>query len=369
MLGSILCLALLPAVLGVSKEAVPPGVAAAPPTTRYAALPMRNLPGDQAGMESILHALQASLEERGASFVPADELEGVLRTRRIRYTNSVSAEAADTLRRETGAEYILLGTLLAFDREPTPRISVALRLIEARTGQRAQSCIVSLRGEDFAGLLGIGRITDVDELVLEIAGRVLDMFTDEGAPRLDYLPDGPPRRSTPASSLSRFVREGFDPEVIERLGVLPLSNRTNRQEVGQIFSDILAHECFRSAGIQIVEQSELRAAMIRMRIRSVEGVDLALLAALGRDLNTRYFALGSIDTYAEEAFIRGERSPEIEAFVRIIDVQEGRMVAAAGVHRAGVDYERWLGLGIVRDPVSLTERVAGEILAAIGIGK
>ena len=331
----------------------------------FAALPFRDLAGDPELVSGLLGSVRADLEGRGARFVPEDEVEAFLRARRIRYTESISVEDARAIGEATGARFLLLGSTLASERSPVPRIAVALRVVDARTGGRMQSQLVALRGDEFAGLLGIGAIEDHGELALEVAERLLDRFDGEGHP----LPPGR-RGASPGwgegTLLSTFVDGAFDPGSVERIAVLPFHDRTEGADAGLLFAELLSHRWFASAGVEVIEQSELRAAMRRERVRSVDGLDLAVLREVGRGLDTRYFVLGSVDRFQDQVFVEGARLPELEVTMRVVDVEQGRAVAATGVRTRGDDYHVLLGLGTVSDPIALADRAAREMIAAVG---
>jgi TolB-like protein len=328
----------------------------------YAAFPPRNLTPEPGVGRQLLDGVQASLAARGASFVPTEDLELILRSEKIRYTDSVSVEAAKRIGETTGADHILLASVLVWELAPEPRIAVVLRVIDARTGQRVQSAAASLLGADFEGMLGLGAIETTQELEREILARVLDVFAADGSP-LDWsLADD---ADAPSDALSFYVREGFDPSALETVAVMPLSNRSDDPDAGLLFSDLLTHECFRSAGVNVVERSELLAAMYRERVRSVATVDLETLARIGHSVGTRYFVMGSVERFGDEVWVNREFFPVVEAMVRVVDVESGRIVIAGAVRRRGDHYHRGFGLGMVRDATSLALMTARELVALL----
>jgi TolB-like protein len=330
--------------------------------TLYAAFPPRNLTPEAGVGRQLLEGVQASLSARGAGFVPVEDLEVILRSRRIRYTDSVSVEAAKAIGESTGADHILLASVMVWDLHPAPRIAVVLRVIDTRTGLRVQSAAASLLGEDFEGLLGLGAIETTQELEREVLARVLDVFDADGSPLAWSASEDV---DAPSDALSFYVRPGFDPSALERVAVMPLSNRSNDPAAGLRFSDLLTHEWFRSAGVDVVERSELLAAMYRERVRSVGTVDLDTLARIGRSVGTRYFVMGSVERYGDEVWVNQEFFPLVEATARVVDVDSGQTVVAAAVQRRGDHYHRGFGLGMVRDPTSLALKTARELIALL----
>lgn len=343
-------------------------VAAAPQEqgARFALLPLRNLSDDADAPYALFARVRGELELRGASFVPEGELEGELRRRRVRYTDSVSAADVRAIADATGAEYVLAGTLIDYEPGLLPRVSLALRAIDARTGQRSASSVVTLRGEDFEGLLGLGRIEDEAELVSVAIDELLADFGSGGAPvQPAPRPDLRERTGHPKGGWG-FMVPDFDPAAVESVAVLPLNNRSMEGEGATVFAELLGDAWFGGTGVQVVEPGEVRAALVALKVRSMDFVDLQMLAELGRTVGTRWFALGSIERFGDEVIVGTLRYPEVEATIELLDVESGRIVAASGVRRRGDHYETVLGLGAVRNSIELAQRAAREIVAALG---
>lgn len=329
---------------------------------RYAELPLRNLSGDREAEELITGRLRAALRSRGAEFVDPAAVESLLVSHRIRYTDSLSADEARMIQQATGAQHLIAGVLLEFVRGSKPRIAAGLRVLGAGTGAREQSVVVSLRGEDSRAWLGLGAIEDADVLADSVVERLLEAF----------LPDGSVK---PEPSHARYTTEAVDEagprrerllgENAGRLAVMPFVNRSTRPEAGVQFGEILANEWFHERGVEIVEASELRAAMVREKIRYMHDLDLAALAAIARSAGVRYFALGSVENYGEEEQVVDVRFPVIEATVRLLDAQTGLVVASAAVRSRGDDRRQPLGFGLVHDPIALAQLAARKLVRTL----
>lgn len=361
--------ALLPGLLVLAaQETSPPSPSAqAPrPGARYALIPPRNLTGAGEATAQFVDRLVRELDSRGASFVPPIELDLALRERRVRYTDSLSGLDLTALAERTGASHTLLATIFDFASGNEPRLAFSLRVLDNADGRRTLSRAIALRGVDFEGLLGLGRIEDVGVLADEAVARLLDDFDATGAPRTALA--GMPARSRPEPPDGGFgfTRADFDPSTVERIAVLPFANRSRNLDAPAQLVEFLGDAWFREAGVQVVELSDLRAALRARKVRSLQFVDLQELAELGRAMGVRYFALGAIERYGDDVMVDDERFPEFEASVQIVDVERARIVAAAAVTRRGSDYRTLLGLGAVRDPTELALRAARELVLALG---
>ena len=355
-------LALLP-VLACSALAQGGARAPAAPaqaTVRYAMLPLRNLSADPSGAVELETRMRAGLAARGAAFVPAAELDRVLIDRRVRYTDSLSAEDARALRAATGADFGLAGVVFDCARGTEPRIAASLRVIDLVSGERVQSAFFTQRGVDARGLLGLGAIEDASELESRAVERLLAAFRDRGGPLV-----------LPAVAEAARARHANPPRAAApsalRIAVLPFLNRSTRPEAGASFAELLAHAWFRARGAQIVEAGELRAALRRARIRTLNEVDAATMASIGELLDVRWFALGSVDRFGEETVVRDRRYPEVEVHVRLVDARTGLVTASRSVRLRGDASEGLLRLGAEHDVLQLARDVARELVLALEV--
>lgn len=315
----------------------------------YAVLPLRNLTADASGGRDLLDAIERELALRGARFVPDEALEAVLRPRRVRYTDSLCVADARAVGEATGARYALAGAVLDLARGSEPRVGLALRVIDLQSGERVQSAFVSLRGVDSRGLLGLGGIDDAQKLVEAATARIGETFGPEGGPQAP-----PPRRRAQAS--------------LDRIALLPFVNRSTRTDGGSTFAEILSHTWFQETGVSVVEASELRSALVQARIRSLQEMDRASLATIGKRLGVRWFVLGSVDRFGEEVQVRDQRYPEVEATVRVVEAETGLVVRSRHVRLRGDDGETLLRLGVERDALRLAADAARELVRELDQG-
>ncbi len=343
--GLVLAVRAEPTAVAEGRVPATAGIVSAPARANavYAVLPLRNLGSDAEAARELRDGLTQLLAKRGARIVADDALEAVLRARRVRYTDSLSVADARAVGEATGARYALAGVLFDFARGPEPRVSASLRVIDLSTGERVQSAFVSLRGEDSRGLLGLGAIEDAHELV----GLAVSRFART------FGPDGDPAALEAAGHAER----AFD-----KIALLPFVNRSSRTDAGTTFSEILGHAWFQETGVRTIEMSELRSALVRARIRSLQETDRASMASIGRELDARWFVLGSVDRFGEEVQVRDQRYPVIEATVRVVDARTGLVARSRQVRLRGDDGETVLRLGVEHDPLRLAEDAARELV-------
>ena len=339
----------------------------APP--RYAILPLRNLTADQ-DLPGLLNGrLRQVLEARGAEFVPGDQLEEILAARRIRYIDTISPASARAIAEETGATHLLLGTLIANEPAFPPRIALSSRVLEVEHGRCLQSALVSLSGDDFTGLLGLGTIEDVDALAWEVVARTVDMFDQRGWPlplevdakQLVYALPGP------GHTQMRFVDPSLELGPGTRVVVLPFVNRSAYPQVGLLYVDVLAHAWQHALGVETLETAELLDALRRAGVRSLTDLDPAVLDEIVASVGARYTVHGTVERFEPEVPVFDDVYPELEIWLRLEDSATGAFVGGVGLRHRGDDFHRMLGLGSERDPVRLGVITARGLLATLSI--
>jgi TolB-like protein len=329
---------------GEASVAVRAAVLPARHSALYALLPLRNHSGDAAGPAELLQRLRVELEARGAACVPEAEVERLLQARRVRYTDSLSVDDLRAVQQQLGASHVLVGTLFDFDRSAAPRVAAGLRVLDTATGLRVQSALASLRGADFRAWLGRGAITDIGALEERVVERLLEAFDERGAPHV---------RAAASSGIARVA-------------VLPFGNRSTRVSAGAAMAEILSHEWFQESGVEIVELSELRSALVRAKIRTLQEADAATLASIGSALDVRYFVLGNVDRLGEEVIVHNQPFPVLDVSLRIVDAHTGQIQRTASLQLCGAEFETLLGLGAVRDAFELTRRGARRLCVDLG---
>lgn len=334
-----------PAVAPGSAGVAPQPCAAAHAAPLYALLPLRNQSGDAQAPAELAQLLREQLGARGASFVPQEALEQLLEAQRVRYTDSLSVAELAAVRAELGASHVLVGTLFDFERGLEPRVAASLRVLDTASGRRVRSALASLRGADFRGWLGLGAIESIEPLERLCVQRLLEPFDEAGAPRMRAADEGAPA---------------------QRIAVLPFVNRSTRASAGANLAEILSHEWFEQCGIDIVEPSELRAALVRARIRTLLETDAQTLASVGRALGVECLALGSVDRLGEDELVHGQRYPSLDLALRIVDARTGLIRRSLSLQRCGAEDETVLGLGAVHDPLELASRGMRRLASELG---
>ncbi|HET9555274.1 MAG TPA: hypothetical protein VFP50_20075, partial [Anaeromyxobacteraceae bacterium] len=153
------------------------------------------------------------------------------------------------------------------------------------------------------------------------------------------------------------------PPAPRRIAVLPLQNLTDVRDAPRVLDAALQQRLAERADLVPVEPAELRAALVRGKLRAPAQLSPEQLRRLGGLLGTSLFLRGTIFAYGASADAVGGL-PEVELYLTLVDVESGRTLWSGLHRRSGLDAEGLLRLGAIRDPATLSSRVVAELLEA-----
>lgn len=154
-----------------------------------AVMPFGSWIGENASID-IDEYLTAGLARLGFSMVPAAELEDFLVSRRIRRPDFLDRMAIRGMGTNLRADALLMGyaDILADDKDV--QVSLNAQLVDCHEVAVIWANAVAVAGSDFETVLGLGRITDVTELLHIAVNRLLERVphtaTLEGAAASPY---------------------------------------------------------------------------------------------------------------------------------------------------------------------------------------
>ena len=140
--------------------------------------------------ETATEVTRALLDRHGAELVSAGCVIGVLR-RQPSYTwGGVDAAALEALRATCGARWVVTGQVESFEiggseREPEPRVALALRLLDTETGRIVALGGLERRGWDHQSVFRLGRIYTRGQLAERMVETLLRRLLVEAANRRD----------------------------------------------------------------------------------------------------------------------------------------------------------------------------------------
>ncbi len=283
---------------------------------------LANFSGDGQAIKIVLPLLLLRLENCDVVSIRPENLRPTLRKYRIRSMGRMSAEDAHLLQQETGAEYILLGSVNTFETEILSRVSLSFRLVHISTMRIVWAMSDAAVGREFSRAFGVREVLDMEDMAWRVIDRI---FTD-----FDKRRPGLPSKiyATPKA----------------KIAVVPFDNTTGNRFAGEVVSDMVLSGLVQK-GFAVVEPGNVNELLVKNHIESRGEIDLPTLAKVYSDFGVDWVVTGSVLQFSQA---RGESvasQPEFEFGARLIDAATGRIVATYNDARGGNDSETIFGMG------------------------
>ncbi|NJC88474.1 MAG: hypothetical protein FIB02_08085 [Desulfuromonas sp.] len=278
--------------------------------SRYAVLPTENLSDRTAPLVEIHDRLVRTMAAAGLQVLADDTLEEFMRKHRVRHVGGIAPETSQQLQEELGVDGVVISTLETWQDAVPPRVALIARVVA--TGREPEILwidSVGLAGDEAPGLLGLGRVNDVrqllgnglDQLVASFQRYLAGSFpsyrhtADRQGVRL-LNGDGKTADAATGAVGSRlqpqvtFRAATFDPEREYRVALVPLLNASTRKHAGTIVTLHLLKQLNRYENLRVYEPGWVRDILLRYRMIMQAGPSLAaadILASekiLGADL-------------------------------------------------------------------------------------
>ncbi len=269
----------------------------------YAILPIENLSDSKAPMAEIHDGLVRTWTEAGFQVLAAKSLEGFMRKHRMRYVGGLNSEDSAQLHDELGVDGVVITALETWHEAVPPRVTLITRVVSTgRDPEILWMDSVGLAGDAAPGLLGLGRVNDVRQLLDSGMERLIGSFQAYLAgrsPRYRHAADGQGLRllngatGTADGGLGP-VKKGlrpqltfrsplFDPAREYRVALVPLLNVNARKHAASIVSLHLVKQLNRYENLRIYEPGRIRDILLRYRMIMRSGPSLAAADVLAAD--------------------------------------------------------------------------------------
>jgi len=340
-----------------------------------AVLPVDNLTGTRAPLESVEAILRAHLDRRGFRIVDDRTLARVMKRYRVRDTGSLNSRVSGAIKEETGAAGVLVTSLGVFSDEQSPRISLLSRLVVGGDHPEiAWMDGVGLAGNGHFGMLELGRIEEIDDL-LEVAARCLveslaiSFFgTETPEPsktrnafnECDSRGDvvySPPE----AKGKKRFrPRNVFGSPIVDAnrrysMAVIPFLNLSQRKNAGKILELHFVNQLLRNESLTVVEPGLVREELLAHRVVMEAGPSLANAEILSNDesLGVDLVFSGVVFDYQDAVGI-----PKVDFSVTVIDKENHKVVWSSRSHGTGEEGVFFFDMGMVHTAHQLASEMA-----------
>lgn len=301
----------------------------------------------------VAEALSLAVAAVGYETVTGDDVSAFLRSRRIRYLDSLAPAEQLEVVKTFGVDAVLAGTVLAWD----PRTAARDPLVSVRTtlvapgGELLWTNVTTLTGAGQEGAFGRGRVEAIDALVRLAVRDIAQAFPPELARvRIDHAAS---RWKRPRVFRDRTFLQGE-----RRIAILPLDNATPDPVAARVLDAVLRHRFGERRGVEVVPAGELRGAIVEKILQPPANMPLSQLRQLGQALNVHHFLAGAIFEYGT-----GTRGAVVELSLSLVDVDTGAVVWSALHRRTARDYDRPFA-GREPELVEVADRMVAELADA-----
>jgi len=309
-------------------------------------MPLDNVSGEQAVPVDLQPLIVKEVEAKGWHVAGGEDIEALLEQQRVRYLDSLDKNVRDSILAKSGASAILMVTVYKFAQSRNSTVALSGHLIDS-DGTITWADIAGVAASDTERALGFGRKDDVVDIAAQAVNDLMREFPSGGqAPRLSRAKSG--------KRVVSYVSPDLDRN--QPIAVLPFDNDTKVSDASRILADSFALR-LAGAGFQVVDPAVLRAAALQAGVsfHAISSQDLAVLAKI---IGTPLFLRGTIYSYVETG-----TTPSIDVEATLVDASVGKVLWAAQNNRNGADYVGFLMLGAISNSISLTDRVAAEMVA------
>jgi TolB-like protein len=294
---------------------------------------------------------------------------------RVRNTGSLNSRVSGALAEETGAAGVLLTSLEVFYSGQFPRISLFSRLVVG--GDRPEIAWmdgVGLAGEGHPGLLALGRVTEIDDLLKRASGCLVDSLAialfETAVPDSSGIRTGFNRCNSRGDIVysqpeveekKRFrPRMAFgspisDPDSRYSVAVIPFLNLSQRKSAGRILELHFVNQLFRNDSLSVVEPGLVRKELLEHRVVMAAGPSLENAEVLSSDdsLGVDLVLSGVVFDYQDAVGI-----PKVDFSVTMIEKESRRVVWSSRSHSTGEDGVLFFDLGMVHTTHQLASEMA-----------
>jgi hypothetical protein len=268
------------------------------PAEKIALLPFDNFSGDSSAVDNVMPVLADWLEQSGFTVVGWDVINDFMCEQRVRSTGHISQSLARKLKERYNVSSVLVGAIISHSDAENPNFSITARLIDSSAGSIIWADYASATGEDFMGILGLGRINSVYPLISRVIDRLFLSF----------------------STVPSFK----ETEPSHRVAVMPFQNNSKLYNVGKIAMYMFLAELVKSRHFTPIEYGNVLESIVDNRIRYKGELDFDNIRGLSSLLGVDAILVGTVEIYNDGK--ETQSPPESSINARLLDVRNNKIL-------------------------------------------
>ncbi len=304
---------------------------------KIALLPFDNFSGDNHAPDNVMPVLRHRLEQKGISVVTWDTVGDFFCERRVRSTGHISGSLAKELRDRFNVSAILVGAIISHFTGENPNFGITARLVDSSTGSLIWADYASSTGEDFTGILGIGRIDSVHALIPRVVDRLFLSFST--------------------------VRPFNHKDSRFRVAVMPFRNNSTFKDVGKIATHMFLTELVKSENFTPVEHGNIVESIVENRIRHKGELDFDNLSTLSSVLGVDAILVGTVETYSDGK--ETQSPPESSINARLLDTDGNKILWFDSFRMNGEDDIIVFDWGKIRSVDNVAHKVVTKLVGTM----
>lgn len=306
-------------------------VEVASPRPKIAVFPVQNLSGGVAPLAEIRAALVGFLEVNCCEVVGEKELQAVMAAERVRNVGGITGPLAIKMHEAIGADSVLITSLELYNEQFPPKISLLARLVSLTDPPVILWMdSVGLAGDEAPGILGLGLITQPDQLrdkaLRTLVSSLKAHLTGEKA-SLEAAGRFYPKMAYGTVSL--------DAEKKYRIAVTTFFNFSDRKYAGELMALHFVDALQKFDNIEVIEPGIVLEEMLRFRIIMEDGFSKPAAGNLFVSLKPDFVFSGKVFDYQDYAGEWG--MPVVDFSTEMIDGQNREVVWTSKSYNAGSD--------------------------------
>jgi len=301
-------------------------------------LPFDNFSKELNVTKKIMPLLKQRLKDKGLHVIDEDVISDFLCNRKVRSLSHISSRIAREVSGELKAKTILAGSVVSYSSEGTPKVGILARLIDSSTGVILWADYVSVSGDDYSIIFGLGTIKKIEDLLPKALDKLFASFS---------------------TNISKKNTES-----VYRIAVMPFKNKSDSPDAGMIATHMFLVELLKDPGFEPVEYGEIRRLCVELRVRSKGELEFKNIKALSEALGTSRILLGSVDDYTDGT--RASSVPKVGITARLLDARENRILWYNTLELSGEEDIVAFDWGSVGQVDKLAYKAVSELVEQMG---
>jgi TolB-like protein len=265
---------------------------------KIALFPFDNLSDNKDALEHTIPLVIHQLEKKGIQIIDRDELESFLCKKRVRSSGYVSKELAGDIGNEFGINHVFVASVIAYSPGDNPEFGLAARLIDTGSGAIIWADYSSATGDDFTGILGLGKVKEMNELIYRVVEKLFGSFST-------YAP-------------YKEIESTY------KVAIMPFQNTSAFRNGGMIAMYMFLTEFFKSNNFIPVEYGGVRKSIIDNIIRFKGELDHKNIQRISESLDVDLILVGTVEDYSDGK--KTSRPPEVSITARLIDSPKNSII-------------------------------------------